>query len=187
VCDFSEQPICGQPITAELAANLISCAQGAEVMDIYDSLFSPESVLNEQVARQIFGILPENGPVFVIMDKDRNCWPSDSEKFSNLHIDTSFLTQLCAKVDDGHEPIVTQVNDCSVVAVQLRTEKTNCGYAIVALPDCNPESTLVNINLVEIILNQIGLIARLIEKNNLLYELGAKQLSGYGSGETASN
>ena len=156
-------------------------------MDIYDSLFSPESVLNEQVARQVFGILPENGPVIVIMDKERNCWPSDSEKFSNLHIDASFLTELCAKVDDWHEQIVTQVNDCTVAAVQLRTEKTNCGYAIAALPECNPQSTLVNINLVETILNQIGLIARLIEKTNLLYELGTRQLSGNGAGETASN
>ena len=156
-------------------------------MDMYDSLFSPERVLNEQIARQIFGILPEGGPMMVILDKERNCWPSNSEEFAQLNIDESFLTELCAKVDDGHEPIVTQANDCSIIAAQLATERNNCGYAIIALPQYSPESTLINIDLLEIILNQIGLIAKLIEKNNLLYELQMKQLSGYGQGQPGSN
>jgi hypothetical protein len=60
-------------------------------MDIYDSLFSPGCALNEQIARQIFDILPEQGPIMVIMDRDGNCWPSDSEKFSTLNISESFL------------------------------------------------------------------------------------------------
>ena len=60
-------------------------------MDMYDSLFSPDRVLNEQVARQVFDILPEHGPVMVIVDRDRNCWPSDSERFAALDIDESFL------------------------------------------------------------------------------------------------
>ncbi|GAG34800.1 unnamed protein product, partial [marine sediment metagenome] len=88
-------------------------------MDTYDSLFSPERLLNEQVARQVFNILPEHGPVMVIMDRDRNCWPSDSERFAELNIDESFLMELCAKVDDGDEPIITQAEDYSIIAAQL--------------------------------------------------------------------
>jgi hypothetical protein len=65
------------------------------------------------------------------------------------------------------------------VVSQLITDKTNCGYVIIVLPGYSMESTLVNINLVEILLVQIGLIARLIEKNNLLYELQMKQFSEY--------
>ena len=156
-------------------------------MDMYDSLFSPGGVLNEQIARQIFDILPERGPVIVIMDRDGNCWPSDSEEFSKLNISESFLRELADKIDDGVEPVVTQVDDCGVVAAQLATEQTNCGYVIIALPRYSPESTLINIDLIEILLNQIGLIAKLIEKNNLLYELQMKRYSVYGRGETASN
>jgi len=156
-------------------------------MDMYDSLFSGECALNEQIARQVFDILPEHGPMMVIVDRDRNCWPSDSTKFSALNIDEAFLTDLCTKVDDGDEPLVTQVNDCSIIAAQLITERTNCGYVIIALPQYNPESTLVNINLLEVILNQTTLIAKLIEKNNLLYELQMKQLNGYGQGPPSSN
>ena len=153
-------------------------------MDIYDSLFPASCVLNEQIARQIFDILPERGPIIMIMDRNSNCWPSDSEEFAKLNVSESFLKELCAKVDDGAEPVITQVNDCSIVAAQLATEQTNCGYVIVALPQYSPESTLVNIDLIEILLNQIGLIARLIEKNNLLYELQMKHhsaLSGYSA------
>jgi len=154
---------------------------------MYDSLFSPSCVLNEQIARQIFDILPEQGPIMVIIDGDGNCWPSNSENFSTLNISESFLKELCAKIDDGAEPVVTQADDFSIIATQLATEQTNCGYVIIALPQYSPESTLINIDLIEILLNQTGLIAKLIEKNNLLHELQMKQLSLYGQCETASN
>ena len=156
-------------------------------MDMYDSLFSQNCVLNEQIARQIFEILPEQGPVMVIMDRDGNCWPSDSESFSGLNLDESFLEELRAKIDDGAEPLVTQVNDFSIVAAQLVTEQTNCGYVIIALPQYSPESTLINIDLVEILLNQVSLIAKLIEKNTLLYELQVKQFSVYRQDAGVSN
>jgi len=156
-------------------------------MDMYDSLFSQSCVLNEQIARHVFDVFPDRGPVMVIMDKDFHFWPSDSEKFAALNLSESFLRELCAKVDDGTEPVVTQENDCSIIASQLSTEKTNCGYTIIALPQYSPESTLINIDLIEILLNQINLIAKLIEKNNLLYELQMKQSSAYGRGEASSN
>ena len=156
-------------------------------MDIPDSLLSPVAVLNEQIARQVFELLPERGPVMIIMDREGSFWPSDSEQFAKLNISKEFLKELCDKVDDGAEPIVTQANDCSVVAAQLATEQTNCGYVFLAIPQYSPESTLANIDLVEIVLSQVSLIAKLIEKNNLLYELQMKQFSVYSGIETPSN
>ncbi len=156
-------------------------------MNMYDSLSSPGCMLNEQIARQIFDVLPEQGPVMVIMDRDGNCWPSDSERFSKLNISQSFLRELCSKIDDGAEPVVTQANDCSVVASQLAGEQTNYGYVIIALPQYSPESTLINIDLIETLLNQTGLIAKLIEENNFLQELQMKQFGLYGQNPIASN
>jgi hypothetical protein len=134
-------------------------------------------VLNEQIARQVFDILPEDGPMMVIVSKQGNYWPSNSEGFARLGITDGFLKELCAKVDDGDEPIITQVNDFSVVATALATERTDSGYIIIALPQYSPESTLANIGLVEILLSQVGLIAHLIEQNNLLYERHMKQFA----------
>jgi len=159
-------------------------------MDMFESLFSTSCGLNEQIARQIFDIIPERGPVIVIIDKQSHCWPSDSERFAELSISESFLKEICAKIDDGTEPVMTQINDCSIVAAQLATESTNCGYMIIALPKYSPESTLINIDLIEILLNQIGLIAKLVEKNNLLYELQMKNCPGsptYVQGDVALN
>ncbi len=156
-------------------------------MDIYDSTLSPDCVLNEQVARKIFKILPERGPIVVIMDRDGSFWPSNSEEFSKLNIDESFLMELCAKVDDGMEPVVTQANNASVTVAQLATERTNCGYVVVVLSQYSPASTLVNIDLIETILNQIALIASLVEENNLLCELQMRHYSTYGRSEIPSN
>jgi hypothetical protein len=156
-------------------------------MDMYDSLFSPSCVLNEQIARQMFESLTEEGPIMVIADRDGHYWPSDSERFSKLHVSEPFLRRLWAQIDDGCEPVVSQVGDCSIIAAQLATEQTNCGYVIIALPQYSPESTLANIDLIEILLNQIGLIARLVEKNNLLYELQMKQLCAHTLSGSASN
>lgn len=156
-------------------------------MSTYDSFFPPNGVLNEQVAREIFEILPECGPIMVIMDRDGNFWPSSSEDFSNLSIDESFLKKLCAKIDDGTEPVITQVNSCGIIATQLVAEHTNCGYVIIALPKYSPESTLANIDLIEVLLNQTNLIAKLIEKNNMLYELQMKQQSMYNQSPVTLN
>ena len=143
-------------------------------MSIYDSLFSSSFGLNEQIARQIFDTLPEQGTIMLIMDKEGNIWPNNSEEFSKSGISESFLKELCNKVDDGVEPVLTQTDKCSIIAAQLATERTDCGYVIMALPNYSPESMLINIDLIEIVLNQISLIAKLIEKNTLLYELQIK-------------
>jgi hypothetical protein len=156
-------------------------------MDIGDWLFSPNCALDEQIAKQIFDILPERGPIVIIMDMESHRWVSDLEKFSKVNISDSFLRELCAKVDDGAEPVITQVNDCGIVAAQLATEQTKCGYVIIVLLQYSPESTLINIDLIETILNQAGLIAKLIESNNILRELQRRQLSSYTQKETSSN
>jgi len=156
-------------------------------MDICESQFSRSSVLNEQIAGAIFDILPEDGPIVIIVGRDGKHWLSDSANFSRLNMSESFLKGLCAKIDDGAEPVITQVNDFGVVAAQLSAEETNCGYVIIALPQYSSESTLINIGLIEMLLNQIGLIAKLVEKNEQAYELQTKQLGMYSQSNIASS
>jgi hypothetical protein len=146
-------------------------------MDTCDAASSATRVLNEQIARQVFDVLPERGPILVIMDRDGNCWPSDSDEFARLNLNDTLLRDLRSKVDDGAEPVITQVGDTSVTIAQLATDRTNCGYLVIALPRYGPESTLTNIDLVEALLSQITLIARLVEKANLLNQ---SHLNSYG-------
>ncbi len=156
-------------------------------MDTFGSLFAPGSVLSEQIARQVFDILPEPGIILAIRDKNGNCWPSDSEIFDSLNISHSFLDELCAKIDDGQEPVITEHNNVSIIAAQLCTDQTNCGYVVIALPRCGPESALANIDLLEIIISQVNLIAKLIEQNDRLYERQMKHFATYCCADQPSN
>lgn len=143
-------------------------------MDMYDNLFSQGCLLNEQVARQIFEIFPDGGAVMVIVDRDGHYWPSDSAAFTKLNINETMISDICEKIDDGVEPLITQIDETSLISGQLITDRTNCGYVIIAMPKNSPETAMANIDLLEIVLNQVNLIAKLIEKNNLLYELQLK-------------
>lgn len=156
-------------------------------MDMFDSLFSQSCVLNEQIARQVFECFSSRDPVLVIMDRAGHYWPSDSVKFSKLKVDEHFLKELRCRINDGAEPVVTQVNGCAVIAAQLATERTNCGYVMIIIPDYGDGQGNVNIDLLEIVLDQIALIARLIEKNSLLYELQVKNLNLYGRAGSVRN
>ncbi|MHC4117822.1 MAG: hypothetical protein ACYSWO_09980 [Planctomycetota bacterium] len=156
-------------------------------MNIYESLSSRGFMLNEQIARQVFEILPEGGPLLLIMDGEGNSWPSNSHDFVELNISEQFFKRICAKIDDGAEPVVAQFDECSVVGAQLATDRNNCGYVIIALPQYTPESTLANIDLLEMLLNQVGLIGKLIEKNNTFYEMQMKHYRLCAQGAAASN
>jgi hypothetical protein len=153
---------------------------GADGMDMYGDQFSAESVLSEQVARQIFGLLGDVCPLVIIMDMAGHCRPSDTERFAELGVSESYLSELRSKIDDGYEPVITELDGCAIVAGQLSSERTDFGYVVLAFEQCGPEATLGGIDLVELVLNQFNLIATLIEKNNSLIELQTKQMSGYG-------
>ena len=156
-------------------------------MNIYESLSCPTFKLNEQIARQVFDTIPEGGPLVLIMDRRGNRWPSNSEELSRLNLSESFLDDLCAKIDDGDEPIVTQVHEYSIIAVGLTTDKSDCGCVMIAVPQSSPESTFSNINLIEMLLNQFSVIAKLIEKNDLLYETRLQHYRVGGQSVIASN
>ena len=156
-------------------------------MNIYESLSCPTFRLNEQIARQVFDTIPEGGPLVLLMDKHGNRWPSDSEALVRLNLSESFLKELGAKIDDGGEPVITQIQEHSIIATGLATEQNDCGCVMIAVPQSSPESTFINIDLIEILLNQFSVIAKLIEKNNLLYEAQLKHYRVGGQSDIASN
>jgi hypothetical protein len=156
-------------------------------MNTYDAMFSASYILNEQIARQVFDMLPEQGPVVAIMDREGNCWPSNTEEFSRIKLDESVLQDLRAKVDDGVEPALAQASDMNVSAAQLATEQTNCGYVLVAVPRNETKGNVVEMNLLEALLSQIMLVARLIERNSLLTQARAEPYSAYRASATLVN
>lgn len=133
-------------------------------MDLCNTSVPQTHTLSERIAREVFDVLPEQGPIVVILDREGERWISHPEEFAALGVDEYVLKDLRAKVDDGAEPVITQVGQTSVTLAQLATDQTDCGYVAVVLPRCAPESTLTHIDLVEALLSQVSLIARLVEK-----------------------
>lgn len=133
-------------------------------MDLCNTSVPQTCSLNERIAWEVFDVLPEQGPILVIFDAEGERWISHPEEFAALGVEESVLKDLRAKVDDGAEPVITQIGDTSVTLAQLATDQTDYGYVAVLLPGCTPESTLTHIDLIEALLSQISLIARLVEK-----------------------
>jgi len=156
-------------------------------MDTYDTMFSASYILNERIARQIFEVLPERAPVVAIVDRQGNCWPSDSEEFARVNLDETILEDLRAKVDDGVEPVVAHLADVTVTAMQLATEQTNCGYVVVALPRTGTKPSAAETDLLETLLSQITLVARLIETNSLLTQARTEPYGAYRASASLVN
>jgi hypothetical protein len=132
-------------------------------------------------------MLPERGPIVAIMDRQGNFWPSSTEEFARSQLDEAVLQELRAKVDDGVEPVIAELGGVSVAAAQLATEQTNCGYVLVALPRRDARASTAEVGLLEALLSQIALVARLIERNSLLTEARAEPYSGYRASATLVN
>lgn len=144
---------------------------------IFDSLFASNGMLTEQIAREVFSIVTDRGLFLVIADNDYNYWCNDEDQFRHFFADGGQIQRLCEPVNDVCGPVISQVCDHGMVVTQLTAGKKNCGYLIAVLTDCTPESTLAIIDIVEMVLNLVNLIANLIDKNNQLHHLQLKQLS----------
>jgi len=156
-------------------------------MDACDAASSAVYELNEQIARRVFEGLPEDGLVLAIMDGDGNCWPSDAEAFSRLGLDETLLTELRARVDDGADAARILVGEAMVTVTQLATDRTNCGYLVLAEPLRGGEPTRTSQDLVETLFGQIALVGQLLERQSQADDDRMSSYRLYGACDTPTN
>lgn len=156
-------------------------------MDVYDTMLSAGCALNDEIAAEVFDTLSESGSVLSLMDRSGNCRSSNPEKMAAMGLEQDLLEDLWAKVDDGVEPAMVQVGDTTLMAIQLATDQTNCGYLVLAVPRGKAEWTQISYDLAEALFVQITVVARLIEKGRLLNEMHAKCYGVYGTAEAPAN
>jgi hypothetical protein len=154
-------------------------------MDTFDTMFSTQCTLHEQLAREVFDRLPEAGLLVAILDRAGNCWASDSEAFGKLGLTEELLTDVRSRVDDGVDPVTVQIAETLLTVTQLAAEQANCGYVMVALPQA--AVTTSSIDLVEALLGQIGVVARLLERNEGLARAATACLRGYTANTGPTN
>lgn len=146
-------------------------------MNIYDTLFSASDMFGEQVARQVFDSIGEDGPFVAIIDETGVCRSSDESRFGEVFDDTEILNNLMSRIDDGASPVTVCIKDCGVFAGQLRVGMGHCGYVIIGLNGYSIDSTVANYDLAEMLLNQINTIASLLDRYNHLHHRQLNQLS----------
>lgn len=112
----------------------------------------------------------------MILDSEGRTWPTDTAAFERAFGDEQEMSEeLRARLADGYDPIIGQCNGHTVVATQLATETIGCGYLLLLLSGYTRETALANFGLIELVMNQAGLIAELMDRNN---ELGNQCLLG---------
>ncbi len=146
-------------------------------MNIYDDMFSASDMLCEQIGRRVLDTIGEDGPVVAILDGKGNWWSSDEQRFSPVAEQRQLLEAFCWQIGDGCEPFVGSIDGWEVVGAQLHTERMHRAYVLIGLAGFERDSTVANMPLIEMLLNQINVIAGLIDKNNQLHLAQLKHLS----------
>lgn len=137
---------------------------------IYKDMFDSAHLLCEQIRRQLFKLVGPEGPALVVLDAERRFQTSHPGRVGWLLGDNERLAeQMCARLDDGEDPLVIQVKGGCAAACQLATERVHCGYLIVFFEGYDAETLSANMTMVELILAQAQLICELLDKNNQLH------------------
>ncbi|AQT68667.1 hypothetical protein STSP2_01836 [Anaerohalosphaera lusitana] len=147
-------------------------------MDVFSSLFSFSPMVVEQLMGELKESLPEDGLFVVIRDEDGNWWSSEESESGAVSEFGGELELLCGRIADGYDPVVCELGDKIAAGRQLEGEEITCGYVFVMV-DRDQVGSAEGVNsLIEMVLNQICMGVRLIEKNNRLHHDRLKQMSG---------
>jgi hypothetical protein len=146
-------------------------------MDTYEVDCLSPSMLNQQIASVVFSCLPEDGPLAVILDNQGRHWPSDAEKYSKMFAQSHGIENIIARIDDGNDSVIADIDGTAVVASELATKNGHCGYIVIALDEYTQESAVKNIDLVDTIIALMSLVGGLIEKANKMQATHMKNLN----------
>ena len=122
--------------------------------------------LFDRISEKLFEALPEEGLELLIVDKEENLHFCQGAKYAKDRVDHRLIERILTLISDSDEPVITQADDCGIVATALAKDAADYGCLIFVLPQYTPDATIANINLLDIILNQAALIADIIEQDH---------------------
>jgi hypothetical protein len=135
----------------------------------------------EQIAKLIFEKLANNDIVVAILGRDGSFIANKPEIFSKVFSDHKLLKELCVRIDDGCEPLISQVNSHTVAASDLSTDSGSIGFVVMLLPGNSPEKSIESHDFIEIILEQFSLIAALVELNQQITGTDRIEAGGFST------
>jgi hypothetical protein len=135
-------------------------------MNIFDAISTSNDLVTGQIAGNLFSALPEDGPALVIIDRHGHRYGSEPDALMVRNITDEAVKDLCARIDDGFEPVITKNGETTLIGSHLATDRCNYGYALLLMRNYCPVSAMANIALIETILAQMNQVARLTERLN---------------------
>ncbi|MBM4103835.1 MAG: hypothetical protein FJ263_07265 [Planctomycetes bacterium] len=144
---------------------------------LYQSILSSSQTLLGQIGRAVLAEQADFGPFWVLLDDQRAVCAGDEQRLAEMIDDIASLHPFCSRVDDGFESVMCPAKDGVIAIGHLGTERTHCGYALLALPGYTADTAHANAAMIEMLLGQMNLLADVMEKNNLFHQEHLSRLS----------
>lgn len=127
-----------------------------------------------QIAHTVFDSFDDTDIVVAILNHNGSYVSNKLDVFEKVFAQRGLLEELCGRINDGQEPLITNIDGYLVAARGLSaglkdvdsTGSRQVGYAIMLLPG---ESSKPSLEYIEIILEHLSLISGLIEQNQKNY------------------
>jgi hypothetical protein len=133
-------------------------------MDNFGVATDNGQILN-QTAQLVFESFENTDITFALISNQGHCITNRPKVFRQVLSNQKLLNSLCQKIDDGDEPKMAYIGDSLIAASGLSIDKENSGYIIMILPGYTPDKMASCMEFIEVILNQISLLAQQVELN----------------------
>jgi hypothetical protein len=117
--------------------------------------------------------------IVAILDRTGSYVASRLDVFESVFADQRILDELCRRIDDGHEPLITHIDSYLLAAKAVTSGLDNIGYAVILLPACTFEKSFGCLDYIEIILDQFSLLAGLLSQNQQLQQSSKAELASF--------
>lgn len=142
-------------------------------MNVYESLFTPNAMINEEVAREVFENMPER-PLVVFTDGMGRSWSNDEEGLQRIDLNCRWIDDICGRIADGAEPVIAERNGWGIFGAAVSVEDTTLGYLLIVIERQSPEAMLSKTELAEALLCQVNQVAKLVIESRKLKSLNLK-------------
>ena len=129
-------------------------------MNICVQTKSASEVLAEKLANHVFRSLPEQCPLVVIRDDHGNDHFINESVYKYVFSDPETLDDISAKIADGDDPLYCQHNGHDILATQIRMQDGGYVVALIAFSD---SASPVTVDVAEVALSQIELVASILD------------------------
>lgn len=133
---------------------LISRAVCVDVIVVTGN-YKDAKMIIDRIARTVLESFEESNVILAIVDREGCYVSSQIDVFEEVFADPQMLDEMCRKIDDGCEPLTTQMGNYFVAGASIN----DIGYSILLVPNYAPEKTAAYSDFIEIVLSQISMLA----------------------------